>query len=404
LNGADMMEYSLSKQEAYKRYFVCPNASGNWEVQSLCEPYDWRFSILKDDWIKQIAHQTRKISERVNHDVSVMWFVGVDKGIYGCDVFPWFHEEYTINPEQIKLHKKHPNDKIFVIGKSEDINILESNNSWVKYIRIEPQEQELLRNKEQIKRVGNIAQEIGATVILSGGILSHAFYQLLQTGASVECEEVFKANDDEQQFDKLVRDKIPDKIDHSGEISVTKILASDQHMLMLKMKLVEESLEVFDAESETLLEELADVQELIDSIAKKAMISKKQLKDAQKRKLDKVGGFDKGIFLESTRNPLPIDTGDETTSKNLPRHTTNQNTDVSPKLWTDRKLKADREEKITNIRVPVTFDGWQTRMPVLGVSSDTHLNIEGTRKGGELILTISLCAEQYKQLSLFDDE
>lgn len=80
--------YKVKTIKNYKKYFVCPMKSGCWEVQTLASPYDWDPAIPKEDWVKEIAYVTRKISEVEKKSVSVMWFVGVDKKRYGCDVFP----------------------------------------------------------------------------------------------------------------------------------------------------------------------------------------------------------------------------------------------------------------------------------------------------------------------------
>ena len=105
----------------------------------------------------------------------------------------------------------------------------------------------------------------------------------------------------EQIFNKLVRDKIPEIIKNNGEESVTRILADEEYKVELYKKLLEEVNEVISSKtSDETIEELADVLEILKSIAE---LNGKKLDDvletANQKKL-KRGGFEKRIFLEKT--------------------------------------------------------------------------------------------------------
>ena len=102
-------------------------------------------------------------------------------------------------------------------------------------------------------------------------------------------------------YDKLVRDKIPEVIERNGETAITRVLDENEYRRELLWKLQEEVNEVLNANSkEQLIEELADVLEVLKSIAK---LENKSMADvievAQQKKLVK-GGFEKRIYLEKT--------------------------------------------------------------------------------------------------------
>ncbi len=105
----------------------------------------------------------------------------------------------------------------------------------------------------------------------------------------------------EREFNKLVRDNIPDIIANNGEESITRILEDDEYKVELYKKLLEEANEVISSkDSDETLEELADVLEILRSIAK---LNGKTLDDILKianQKELKRGGFEKRIFLEKT--------------------------------------------------------------------------------------------------------
>ena len=105
----------------------------------------------------------------------------------------------------------------------------------------------------------------------------------------------------EREFNKLVRDNIPDIIANNGEESVTRILADEEYKVELYKKLLEEANEVISSKtSDETIEELADVLEILKSIAE---LNGKKLDDVveiAKQKRLKRGGFEKRIFLEKT--------------------------------------------------------------------------------------------------------
>ena len=105
----------------------------------------------------------------------------------------------------------------------------------------------------------------------------------------------------EQVFNKLVRDRIPEIIENSGEVAETRILDDNEYMKELYKKLSEETNEVINSNnSEETLEELADVFEVIKSIAE---LNNKEIGDISKiaeQKRIKRGGFKQRIFLEKT--------------------------------------------------------------------------------------------------------
>ena len=102
----------------------------------------------------------------------------------------------------------------------------------------------------------------------------------------------------ERIYNKLVRDNIPDIITSNEETPVTRILDEDEYKKALEEKLVEEQEEVLSSSGDERCEELADMVEVIRSMAK---LEGKTLEEivaiADEKKL-KRGGFDDRIYLE----------------------------------------------------------------------------------------------------------
>ncbi len=104
----------------------------------------------------------------------------------------------------------------------------------------------------------------------------------------------------EKNYNKLVRDNIPDIITKKGATPITRILSSEEYKQELEKKLIEECNEVIESnKSNERIEELADTLEVIIALAK---IENKELVDIiemAKEKRVKRGAFDKKVFLET---------------------------------------------------------------------------------------------------------
>ena len=68
-------------------------------------------------------------------------------------------------------------------------------------------------------------------------------------------------------YNKLVRDKIPDIIRSNGEEPITRILSEEEYKLELEKKLQEELNETLQATGNDRIEELADMLEVMTSLA-----------------------------------------------------------------------------------------------------------------------------------------
>lgn len=97
---------------------------------------------------------------------------------------------------------------------------------------------------------------------------------------------------------KLIRDKIPEIIEANNGHYETRILDDKEFGVELKKKLIEEGKELQNASDKELTGELADVLELVKSIAAQKGIEFRAVEEKQINKKEKRGGFDKKIFLE----------------------------------------------------------------------------------------------------------
>lgn len=92
---------------------------------------------------------------------------------------------------------------------------------------------------------------------------------------------------------KLIRDKIPEYIKNKG----THIADDKEYWEKLKEKLLEEVKEFYEDE---VIEEMADIQEVIDAICDYKNFSKEDIDKTRKKKVEERGSFKKKIILEDS--------------------------------------------------------------------------------------------------------
>ncbi len=99
-------------------------------------------------------------------------------------------------------------------------------------------------------------------------------------------------------YDKLVRDLIPEIIEASGKTATIEIVNNEVAFDYLVKKLDEE---VSEFKTDKNLEELADVMEVLFGLAHKLGYSEQELMNTRQEKKDARGGFEKNIILKSTK-------------------------------------------------------------------------------------------------------
>jgi predicted house-cleaning noncanonical NTP pyrophosphatase (MazG superfamily) len=95
------------------------------------------------------------------------------------------------------------------------------------------------------------------------------------------------------EYNKLVRDKIPEVIRESGKKFRYRVATEDEYGEYLKAKLLEEAQEFFEDPCE---KELADIFEVIDALSRVYKLQGAYAAQICKR-IDR-GGFDMGFILE----------------------------------------------------------------------------------------------------------
>lgn len=99
----------------------------------------------------------------------------------------------------------------------------------------------------------------------------------------------------EREYNKLVRDNIPEIIESEGNTPIMRVLDMEDYKICLFEKLKEE---VFEFQADESIEELSDVLEVIDALKAVLKYSDDLIEEVKAQKAKKNGKFQKRLFLE----------------------------------------------------------------------------------------------------------
>ena len=98
------------------------------------------------------------------------------------------------------------------------------------------------------------------------------------------------------EYDKLIRDKIPEIIEQSGKKCIVEVMDNDTYIEYLDQKLNEELSEYQQDKS---IEELADLLEVMYAVVVARGYSVAELERIRLEKAEKRGAFEKKLLLKS---------------------------------------------------------------------------------------------------------
>ena len=103
-------------------------------------------------------------------------------------------------------------------------------------------------------------------------------------------------------YNKLIRDRIPEIIAKDGNTADIIILSEESFKQAIKEKLIEEATEVCNADNrDEVLSELADLQEVMDTIKQMYNINTLEVNTIQAVKALQRGKFEKRLYLKSVK-------------------------------------------------------------------------------------------------------
>jgi predicted house-cleaning noncanonical NTP pyrophosphatase (MazG superfamily) len=387
-NYNDPNQYSVNQRLRFKGNFVSSDSTGKWISYNTSQPFDWRKSIRKKEWLLEIAKTTRLIADHDNRPTNVMWFIDNDGRATPHPVLPWYHIKSELGEPKAAPRRKLTTASDYAVRTNSDWEQLQARvraGQRVERIMLEPKDPDLIRNQEFAKALGQFAAKNKIVIELAGGILSHAYYMLQRNGAQVECVDLFGAGEDVVEYNKLVRDKIPHHIQRKGESVEIVRLKGGALLTALCQKLVEEAFEALDAKSfDELIGELADVQEVIDGICDALQVSKEQVNVEQHDKYERRGGFKRGFMLEKTATPhtLPIRSENQLAEALVPQNDADRVIDNAKRL-PEARIWSKPDSRILEVGQEhiLSFESEITKLNSLTASANFEISLDQVEAG-----------------------
>lgn len=284
----------------FKSDMLISRSDGGWEYVRVKNELARGNSIGSVE-AKDIAQRSLQIAERLGRACHIMWFVGCVEQDGAEFNIPWYWteaHEAERNPDRSSYRTITVSDRVSLA----DFEAFEGSRVR-QALQLRPTDLKLMRDTEFIEAVGRAASANNVPIILSGSTLAHAYFQLRKLGCTVVTPSE-KRHDRVRRsanLGKLVRDKIPERIDQRREMQVTRQIGGSLRKGFLLSKLIEEALEVREAtEQAQKIEELADLFEVFRALATAEGVPLDTIGKTADQKREKAGGFEEGLVLLQT--------------------------------------------------------------------------------------------------------
>jgi len=278
-----------------KTDFLDIDEDGEWTYRESPTEWIWRAS-MSEDQLRTVAAGASRLADVAGCPVLTMWFIGI---LDGADVecLPWYQSK-KIPDDVAQREQVSPAVSRTTVKSASDLEDASAAVArGVKVLKLLPGP-DFVRDKEFVKQVVAIAKANDLTVELVGSPLAHPYYLLREAGVAVSCVGQF--SQPLTQHNKLVRDNIVELIESNGEVVVSYRAAGLERARLLRLKVVEEAMEVLQSASpEEVTEELADLEEVAEALRVALNIRRDDVRQRRIEKRSKRGGFGEGLVLVS---------------------------------------------------------------------------------------------------------
>jgi predicted house-cleaning noncanonical NTP pyrophosphatase (MazG superfamily) len=305
----------------FKDEYLDVDASGATYRRVNGPPWD-KQPTLEDADSRDIGGKTLRVAQHVGKPVRIMWFIGTEGRAGTPRCFPWIAVQdfattadpflrgdsttpRPIRSDTIVQARRLALGAVRKIEVEDDIALFEQTPGLFdlggQRVVIRPAAS-VVRSKQFIEKVGKAVTTKRWKLVLEGSTLAHAYYLLRAMGVVVESSAEYLSEPKRRKiYEKLVRDLIPQWIQARGEVVDFRRIPREQLRSALLRKLAEESAEAKQARSDNeLLDELADVLEVVRALAEECRTDMYEINQRAERKRQTKGGFEAGVELIAT--------------------------------------------------------------------------------------------------------
>jgi predicted house-cleaning noncanonical NTP pyrophosphatase (MazG superfamily) len=268
-----------------------------WHFASVGEPHDWGH-VLNIAEVHTAASWSRRIADHLQREVQLMVLARLGGARGATAMRPWHYTDHIVPPWSPPVRWA-PEQSAAMVRRPSDLDRLRGEQAKITGIHFAPLVEDR-RDTGFIQEVAALAVELGVPVYFSGSVLGHTYYLLRSANAHVVLVGVDAPEATPDRYDKLVRDRIPEAVSRSGATAHVVRASPDQGVRLLKHKLIEEALEVWNAHGDGVRDELADLFEVLDELCRRLGLTRADVLAAQQAKRASRGGFEQLLYLEAT--------------------------------------------------------------------------------------------------------
>lgn len=286
---------SVPLKSTYKPMYLCEDPTGKWTYVRVRRTKG-RSKVLAKRDVLEIARRTKLISQRLGAPAQIMWFSSIPEEFGIGRNIPWFRSREKADPAP-RIDDKY---RDFLIRTESDLERLPAHRAAIK---LAP-EAHLIRDDTFFEKLIAKAKESGFPVKLEGSVLGHIYYRLCEEkiGVILPNAPKYHRKRERRLFGKIVRDKIPARIESGGERVQEAVLRFEDMIHGLTAKVIEEFEELIGAGSRTdQLAEMADVFEVVRGASSSLGIPFDEVISKANEKRDRLGGFsDRRLLIETS--------------------------------------------------------------------------------------------------------
>jgi predicted house-cleaning noncanonical NTP pyrophosphatase (MazG superfamily) len=280
----------------YKGTCLLWNSGKGWSFETVPPPFDWSHVIDQAE-VRTASSWARRLADHLQHEVQLMVLARIDGQRGGDAMLPWHFTDHRV-PRLVggRAPFAPARGALTVTGEADlDDEALRRSRSIIFRPGVA-----VRRERDFITAVAQAAAEANLPVYFEGSLLGHAYYILREAGAEVipvgEGDPVASPS----EYNKLVRDRIPEIIRRAGARPRVVRTSPENASVLLRHKIVEEAVEIWNSDSGDLVGELADLSEVLHALYERAGLTEEQVEATRQARRESRGGFDQLIYLEST--------------------------------------------------------------------------------------------------------
>lgn len=286
----------IRRRKSHKGTCLLWHPERGWVFEAIFAPYDW-LEVLSDEEILCAASWARRLANQLGEEIQLMVLARIGGGRGEQAMLAWHYTDHKV-PVHRKTLPTLPAGTLAEVSGPDDLEAIQPELNVGIVFRPAV---EWRRDPDFVNAVAARAANLRLPIFFEGSTLGHTFYLLSSAGANVVSIGSQIPELPPSDYNKLVRDRIPNIVTESGGRARIVRAGQSQAGWLLRQKLVEEAFEVWNSSDDEIVGELADLIEVLNALYQHLSLDPAAVEAVREEKREKRGGFEELVFLEYTR-------------------------------------------------------------------------------------------------------